>query len=151
MLSRGSQLLARYSGARRERTSFREGRSVRIWGRCLRLGGSCRNGSPPVASLQAPQLPAILTPQAQQGRERREKYLFVSHLAWFSQKKFSSPLWRGQQSYSGTWPQPLDMAGESWQEEEGFWGQQEGAAPCDVKQCMMALVHAGSANDLKPH
>lgn len=155
MLSQGSQLLAGCSGAGGERTSFREGRSAWLQRRCLWWGDPAPgtgNGSPPAASLQAPQLPAIPTPQAQRGRERRKKYLFVSHLAWFSQKKFSSPLWRGQQSYSGTWPQPLDTAGESWQEgEEGFWGQREGAAPATLTQHVMALAHTGSANDLKLH
>lgn len=134
--------------------SFREGRSARPQRRCLRRGDptpGARNGSLPAASLQAPRLPAIPTPQAS-GEARDGKNTCLS-ATWqgFPRKKFSSPLWRGQWSYSGTRPQPLGTAGESWQEEEGFWGQREGAAPAMLTQHVTASAHASLANDLKPH
>jgi len=73
MPSQGSRLLAGYSGARGERTSFGEGRSAWPQRRCLRPGDPAPgtgNGSLPAASLQAPWLPA--TPTLQAPREGRE-------------------------------------------------------------------------------
>lgn len=57
MPSQGSRLLAGCSGARGERSSFREGRSAGPQGRCLRWGDptpGARNGSSPAVSLQEP-------------------------------------------------------------------------------------------------
>lgn len=42
----------------------------------------------------------------------------------------------------------LDTAGESWQEEEGFWGQQEGAIPAMLVQHSSISTYRFSSNPI---